>query len=446
VTRPRLFGTNGIRGDAKQLFTNQFCFDIGRVFNQFLQQKFPGKKTIAFGMDPRTSSTRIKQAVMVGLGEDWEIRDEGIIPTPALNYFTKQKNCAGIMVTGSHIEEHLNGLKFFVGPEEITKADEKAIETGYAQLKEKEKYQAKSLKIKQENQAKQLYTQMLVKLADGDFKGRKIVLDPGNGTQTEIVPTALEKLGVQVVKINADLIQPMLSRDTETQDAFPELRQAVIKQGANFGVGYDSDGDRAIFIDEAGQALTGETSCSVIAQYSSTKTIVTPVNTSTVVEKIGKQVIRTKVGVLYVAEAMKKHATNVGFESNGGYVSGEIFYGRDAGTATIKMLNLLEKTGKKLSELTAALPKYHIIKDKTDCPRELNPKILAAATKKYAGKKIEDLDGVKVWMDKESWILFRPSGNAPEFRVFAESNDPARAKSLAQQGMALVKQVISQNS
>jgi len=437
-----LFGTNGIRGDAASLFTNQFCFDIGQAFSQFLQTKKLAKKVIVFGMDSRTSSSRIKSAVTSGLGQEWDIWDEGIIPTPALNYFIKQHDCAGIMVTGSHIEKNLNGLKFFVGLEEITKQDETVIEKLYFQIKQQTRYQPQKRLIKKEANARQVYTQMLVKLARSDFQGWQVAVDPGNGTQSEIIPDVLRKLQIQVLAINADPTKPLLSRDTEIQDAFPKLRQAVFDQQANLGIGYDSDGDRAIFIDDTGQPLTGETSCSIIAQYSPDPTIVTPINTSTVVEKIGKKVIRTKVGVLYVVAAMKKHGTNVGFESNGGFVSGEIFYGRDAGTATIKMLNLLKKTGKKLSELTAALPKYYIIKDKVDCPSKINDQILAAAVKKYQGKKIEDQDGVKIWIDPNSWILFRPSGNAPEFRVFAESLDQAKTQQLAQEGMALVKSVL----
>lgn len=444
MTKPRLFGTSGIRGDAQKLFTNQFCFDIGRSFIKFLDQKGIKNKMLVLGMDPRPSSTRIKKAVMAGIGSDWQILDEAIIPTPALNYFIKQKNCAGMMVTGSHIDIGLNGLKFFVNQEEIHKDDEEIIEQFYSQEKEKIHYQPKAKDYPTHSEAKNLYIKMLVNLGQTDLKGLKVVVDPGNGTQTKTIPEVLAKLGIKVEKINCDFKKAMLSRDTETEGAFPELRKAVLEQKANLGVGFDADGDRAIFVDENGAALNGEVSCSIIARHSLQKTIITPINTSSVVEHLGKKVIRTKVGASSVVEAMKKHHSNIGFESNGGFVSGEIFYSRDGGSVTIKMLNLLQKTGKKLSELAAELPRFQTIKLKVDCPRELNPVILNQAKIEYAGKKIETLDGLKIWLDKDSWLLFRPSGNAPEFRVFAEAKDKAKAKAenLAEKGITFVKEII----
>jgi len=444
MTNPRLFGTGGIRGDAEKLFTNQFCFDIGRSFIRFLSQKEVKNKIIAFGMDSRPSSIRIKKAVMSGIKSGRQISDEGIIPTPALNYFTQQKNCAGIMVTGSHIDVELNGLKFFVNEKEFNKSDEKIMEQIYSEEKEKIPYKLKTVDFRINSEAQKLYVKMLVNLAKADSQV-KVVIDAGNGTQSKTVPEALENLGVKVVRINCDLNKTMLARDTETEDAFPELKNAVVREKANFGIGYDADGDRAIFVDENGFALNGEVSCSIIAKHSKELIIATPINTSSVVEHLGKKVIRTKVGASYVVEAMKQHGSKVGFESNGGYISGEIFYSRDGGSTTIKMLNLLIKTAKRLSELVAELPKYYTIKNKTDCPREINTLILTEVRKRYTKQKIEDLDGLKVWADSNSWVLFRPSGNAPEFRVFAEAKTDAKAKKLAKKGMALVKKVIEEN-
>ena len=446
MSTPRLFGTNGIRGDAKKLFTNQFCFDITRAFLKFLGQKKIKPKVIVLAMDPRSSSDRIKKAVIAGIPRNWQVWDEGIIPTPALNYFTKQKKAAGIMISGSHIEEKLNGIKFFVKNEEITKKDEKIITRLYLQEKERIPYHKSRRLLKKSTQAKKMYVEMMIGLAKSNFGNFKVVVDPGNGSQTEAIPAALKKLGVKVVEINADLKEKILTRDTETEDTFPELKRRVVREKANLGIGYDADGDRAIFVDEKGAALKGEVSCSLVAKYSQEKVIVTPINTSAVVEHLGKKIIRTKVGVLYVVEMMKKHKTKVGFESNGGYISGEIFYGRDGGTLTIKMLNLLQTTGKKLSKLTAELPTYHTIKTKTDCPREINPLILAKAKERYQQYKIEDLDGLKIWFGQDTWMLFRPSGNAPEFRIFAEAKKKETVVGLVSEGMKLVKTIIKKRS
>ncbi len=130
---PKLFGTSGIRGPAETLFTKEFCTKIGVVFASWLKNK--GKTGfIAVAMDPRESSPRIKEQFISGLiSADWEILDEGVIPTPALTYFVKNSPLVGggVMITGSHIAEGLNGIKFFIDGEEVTKTHELEIEKLY---------------------------------------------------------------------------------------------------------------------------------------------------------------------------------------------------------------------------------------------------------------------------------------------------------------------------
>jgi len=116
-----LFGTSGIRGSAKEFFTNQFCFDIGRTFAKFLA-KHKQKGKIAVGMDPRESSPRIKRAFILGLQEEgYKVSDQGISPVPAMNYILiADHSLAGsAMITGSHIQADFNGIKFFAFREEI---------------------------------------------------------------------------------------------------------------------------------------------------------------------------------------------------------------------------------------------------------------------------------------------------------------------------------------
>ena len=118
-----LFGTSGIRGDAKDFFTNQFCFDIGRTFAAFLE-RHKLKGSVAVGIDPRPSSERIKEAFLLGLQrEDRVTLDEGIAPVPAINYILiADDSLAGsAMITGSHIRKDFNGIKFFAFKKEIPK-------------------------------------------------------------------------------------------------------------------------------------------------------------------------------------------------------------------------------------------------------------------------------------------------------------------------------------
>lgn len=439
----RLFGTSGIRGPAESFFTNQFCFDLGRTFAKFLdnhQESGP----VAVGMDPRISSKRIKDYFFAGLRfEGKEVFDQGIVPIPAMNWILRKFPFSGsAMITGSHVKKELNGIKFFAFKEEISKIHEKEIENIYQDLKEK--VSPVSVKeIPKEEKAKLSYIEMLLALAEKPYPSWRIILDGGNGAQTEVIPQVLEELKLKVIKINSDLGKPILSRDTETEGAFAELQKKVIKEKADFGLGFDTDGDRVVFIDEKGNFIPGDYSGALVAKNSPGEAVVTPINTSQVVERIGKKVIRTKVGSPYVVEAMKKHNASFGFEANGGGISSEIMMSRDGGSITIKILNLMKKTGKSLGQLVSELPKFYIYRTKVDCPWEKDEKVLERVKKEYKGIKTEEIDGLKIWVDNSTWILFRASQNAPEFRVFAESKTEKQARKLGEDGIKLVYETIS---
>src|SRR5260221_14044238 len=159
----KLFGTSGIRGSATELFTPQFCFDMGRTFVEFLKKRNL-LSPIAVGMDPRLSSPKIKKDLFKGLAtSEMELFDEGVTPIPSMNWLIKNTEVkAAVMITGSHIAPELNGLKFYAHDEEISEEDEREIEKIYYSLK------AETLEngplVIQENRARDLYEELLLSL------------------------------------------------------------------------------------------------------------------------------------------------------------------------------------------------------------------------------------------------------------------------------------------
>lgn len=445
MTQKSLFGTSGIRGDAQKFFNNQFCFDLGITFSLFLD-KYHQEGPVAVGMDPRNSSPRILNAIEQGLAFVGRvILDQGAAPVPAINYILKTSSAVGsIMVSGSHIAPRFNGVKFFAFKEEILKDNEKEISQLYQKIMQKNPYRKRKIDITEEIQASEDYEEMLVQIGDS-FPCWRVVVDPGNGAQSNLMPRVLERLGLKVKTINNEPQRGFLARDTETEGAFEELKQKVVNEKAAFGIAYDADGDRAVFVDEKGQFIPGDYTGALIAKHSDTKKIITPINTSQVVDYLDKPVVRTKVGSPFVVAAMKKHSATFGFEANGGGISAEIMMSRDGGSTTIKVLKLLQSRDMSLSRLVDTLPKFYLFRTKVDCPSALNSVIIEEAKKKFKGK-IENLDGLKIWTDKTTWILFRPSSNAPEFRVFAEAKTQQEVNQLGQNGIDFVKQIIAKNS
>lgn len=437
---PSLFGTSGIRGPARTLFTPQFCFDIGRAFAFFLDEH-DQKGTVAIGIDTRASSPHLAQNLIYGLRHAGrEVVHLGAIPVPAACYALQSMAVVGaLMVTGSHIDIDSNGVKFFAFKEEIGKNHEQEISDYYYQIREQVKPEPIYGVIPQSTAGLNNYLEMLLALIDQPLPRLKIVFDPGNGAQTETVGTVLRELGLEHIAINASIQKSLISRDTETEGVFTILQEKVKEEHVDFGVGFDSDGDRAVFVDEAGNFIPGDYTGTLLAKWFAADTVVCPVNVSAVINHIGKEVIRTKVGSPYVIEAMKKSGATFGFESNGGCIHADTMLTRDGGATFVKMLNILKWSGKTLAQLMAELPQFFIRRAKFACPTEKFSHILEQAKKFQKAISIDETDGVKLILDAATWVLFRPSGNAPEFRVFVESNTATKANQLLDHALAFAK-------
>jgi len=444
VDKKGLFGTSGIRGDAKELFTQQFCFDIGRSFALFLKAE-GAKGIVALGMDPRESSPRILSDVTKGIVyEELSISCQGVVPIPAMNYILKVSDefIGSIMISGSHIKPHLNGLKFFCDKEEITKSQEKKIEELYEEIKgEKNSEYSGELEYETGNRAKEEYINYLLDNSKKDkYPKWKVVVDAGNGAQSDVMPEVLRLCGLEVIENNCSIQEQFFSRDTEVEGDLVDLQKAVLENKADFGVGYDSDGDRCVFIDDEGKFIPGDYTGALLAKYFGKGKAVTPINSSQVIDRMGVTVERTKVGSPYVVAKMKEKNIPFGYEANGGCVFIEM-PSRDGGRTTIEVLNVISESGKSLREVVSGMPKYYIKRDKVEYEWSMQETILNRAKEEFKGIKTEDLDGLKIWIDDKTWILFRSSQNAPEFRVFVESEDNDKAESLMQKGLDLVKKI-----
>src|SRR3989344_6322006 len=335
---PKLFGTSGVRGPADILFTKDFSVRLGAAFARFLsnhQQFGP----VCIGLDSRDSSPRIQSELLQGLAlQGREVVNLGVIPVPATHYAHLSGPFSGaIMVTGSHIDIQSNGVKFFALKEEITKTHESEIESLFNQST----YQISDIKYPMSNSniGFNNYLENLLSHLELPIKINKVVLDPGNGGQTEVIKNLFREANIPFVAINDHLQEPLISRDTESDGAFEDLSQLVLAEKADLGVAFDSDGDRLVLADQTGRIIPGDYTGSLICQYFAAESIVCPINVSNVVHYLSKEVFRTKVGSPFVIEKMKSTGSVLGFESNGGVIHGDNMYSRDGGISLVRILN-----------------------------------------------------------------------------------------------------------
>jgi phosphomannomutase / phosphoglucomutase len=443
----KLFGTNGIRGVVNEDMNIDLASGIGKAWGTLLTRTVK-KPKVAIGTDARLSNDMLKNAISAGLlATGCDIVDVGIVPTPALQYAVREKGFdSGVIITASHNPPHFNGIKGVAADgTEFTKDVEDEIEKIYFEKKFKLVDWKNVGKVSFWNGAGDLYINGILKAVDVDkIKNKKfhVVLDCGNGAGSLVAPKLLEKLGCKTTYL---FCEPDGTFPGHNSEPLPEnlttLIEKVSKVKADFGVAQDGDADRAIFVDEKGIYIWGDKTLALAAKYATKEkrgTAVTPVTTSScfddvVLENKGR-IIHTAVGSPIVARVMINEKAAFGGEENGGLIFPEMQYCRDSAMSIAKILEIMAKENKKLSELINEIPKYEVYKTKMPCPdnkKEKVMKTLAEQTKKDKNViKVDETDGVKLYL-KDGWVLMRPSGTEQIFRVYSESKNKARSEEIA---------------
>lgn len=445
----RLFGTNGVRFrpgiDADLEFVLVLAECIGTYFSE---------GEILVGRDGRVSGEALSLATTSGLmSSGRNVGEAGIVPTPALQYAARALGYrGGVIVTASHNPPEYNGIKV-VGADgvEIPRLDEQKIEHVYHDRSIHRANWSDVGTVRAEPSVIRLYLQgILSKVNVRLIAGRKfsIVVDPGNGAQCLAAPYLLDMLGCKVITINSIVDGLFPARGPEpTPSTLKDLSAAVRAAGADLGVAYDGDGDRAIFCDETGSVYWGDQSGSLLADYllerNPGSTIVTPVSSSQAVEIVAAKhhakVIRTRVGSVDVSRTLMDRGAFFGFEENGGCIYPAHIAVRDGGMATAMMLECLAARGQTFSRTMAgAFPRFYQAKTKIPIDPE-KARAVMKNVEKQAAEKVEKIDGIKLWMDDKTWVLVRPSGTEPIIRIFSESDTEEKANSALKRFSKIVK-------
>ncbi len=453
MTQTKLFGTNGIRGTVNKELTPEMAVKAGTAIGTF----FGKNKNLLIGYDARTSGPMFAKAVTAGLtATGCNVYNAGMAPTPALQFAVKNhKMDGGILITASHNPPEYNGIKVIW---------KDGIETSHEQEEEIENiYFQNKIKFAEWNQLgttnelpniNNEYIQAMKKHVNSKAIAQKhfhVVIDAANSVGALGAPILLRDLGCKLTSLNANIDGTFPGRMPEPRpENLQELAHTVKAVGADLGVAFDGDADRSIFVDEQGQIHMGDKTFAIVIkqflQEHPNSQIVTPVSSSTLIkdtaDKYKGEIVWTKVGSVTVSQKMKEVNAKLGGEENGG-----IFYGphqavRDGAMTTALILDIMAKTGQKLSSLVAEQPQYFIEKGKVECPDDTKQQLLDKLLQQTKGLNTNTLDGVKIWFEDKSAILLRPSGTEPTFRMYAEAKTQQRAAKLIAEYTVTLEQLL----
>lgn len=469
------FGTSGARGLATAM-TDQVCYAYTCGFLQYLESIGELKRSgeaVAIGGDFRPSTDRIMLAVCRAAQDlGYQPVNCGKVPSPAVALFGLENQIPSIMITGSHIPDDRNGIKFNKVSGEILKDDESGMSGQIVQLNDSQFTASGSFARPATSEyavspaaGEQYIARYLNFFEPTSLHGMRLGVYQHSAVARDVLVRILSGLGATVtplgrsdkfIPVDTEAIRPedvQLAADWATAGQFDAIVSA------------DGDSDRPLISDEHGHWLRGDIAGILCAKYLSADSVSTPVSCNTAIEKCGwfPEIRRTRIGSPFVVASMLQATRTgakrvVGYEANGGFLlNSDITVNnrrlrslptRDAVIVMLGILLLARQEGKKISALAASLPPRFTASDRLkNFPTEKSREILARfdtgadATDKnnigavfgeLAGKvaSINRTDGLRIIFNTEEVIHLRPSGNAPEFRCYTEAATDDRAERL----------------
>lgn len=449
----KLFGTSGIRGKANITITPQLALQVGQALVTNTKAR-----TILTAHDMRTTSLMLRNALTAGITACGATTiQQGIIPTPVLAYLTKKtKADAGVMITASHNPPEYNGIKLY-NPD--TTAYNAIQESQIEKLIAKQRFEltawqniGKTITIDETQQYVEMITKNVVLK-----KSWKLVIDPGNGATSQLAPQMLRQLNCSVTAINSQPDGYFPGRGAEpNEESLKPLCKIVRNLKADLGIAYDGDGDRMVTIDEKGRMTPLDQIFAAYAAYAikrqKNKTIVTHVEASMCIEKMieaeGGKVVRTKVGDVNIAEAVKQHNATFGGEPCGAWIHPNCHYCPDGILSSILLLQTLEEANQPLSYFISETPRYPLLRQNVTCPNSVKlavmKKVYEALPVVFSGAKEQlKVDGFRLTL-KQGWLLIRPSGTEPMMRITVETENRKTAETIMEKAIRLMGKLVKE--
>jgi phosphomannomutase/phosphoglucomutase len=417
-----IFREYDIRGIADIEMRDDTVLTIGRAFGTYLSNL--GVRSVTVGGDARLSTPRIKEALKEGLTlVGVSVTDIGMVATPTFYWSLHHFDVGGgVMVTGSHNPPEFNGLKLARGRTTIW-GDE--IQEIYRIIAEERFAEAAGTGTVRTEDISSKYVDMLVSKVRLGPKKLKVVTDAGNGTGGMFAPEALRRLGAEVIELYSepDGRFPNHHPDPTKRENLPALTEAVLRSGADLGIGFDGDADRIGVVDDRGNMIFGDQLMLIYWREILPKhpgaVVIVEIKSSMMlpdeVRKLGGNPLWWKSGHSLVKAKMRDENALFSGEVSGHMFFADEFYGfDDAIYAAERLLRILSNTERSLSDIIASMPSYpSTAETRFACPDgikfDVTRRMREAAMRDH---ETITVDGVRI-IYEDGWGLLRASNTQP---------------------------------
>ncbi len=426
----QLFGTDGIRGVAGEPpLDTRTAYALGVALGQWTRglAHANGSSEVLIGMDTRESGHWLAEYVAGGLAHSGaSSRFAGVITTPGVAYLTRTGPfSAGVMISASHNPYYDNGLKV-IGHSGYKLADavELELERGIAEwLATGDEPHSKTLKI--DAALDNIYTNYLAGTVSGSFPFR-IVVDCANGSAAQVAPALFNRLGPEVewVAVNPDGRNINLDCGSLHLDT---LQRRVVETGADLGIAFDGDADRALFVGASGKIVDGDAVLFLAGSYLKeagklpgdivVATVMSNLGLQKALEGRGITMLRTPVGDKYVLEEMLRQGAMLGGEQSGHVIFSEFATTGDGLLTALRVLEIVRASGKTLDELSDEIKTFP---QKLVNVRVKNKRPLAELDSVQA-----EIQAAENAFNGNGRVVVRFSGTEPLARVMIEAESHA---------------------
>ena len=451
----QIFREYDIRGIYEEDLNEDVAYTIGRSFGTYIKGREQTK--VLVGHDNRKSSPVLAEALIKGLNDSgMNVVDLGLVTTPMYYFARKYYNInPGIMITASHNPKEYNGFK--VAFDAFGNAFGEMIENFkmFTNKLEFDSGEGKTIKA----DIKKPYIENIKEHINLGPKKIKVVVDCGNGTASEVIRDVFKEFDLETEYLYCDSNPdfPNHTPDPSVSEYMPDLGEKVKELKFDLGIGIDGDADRVGMTDENGKFISADIIMLLIyrdlAKTMKTKKALFDVKCSRAliddVKKLGLEPVMNRTGNSYCNKTMQDGNFDFGGEYSGHLFFRDRYQGFDDGIyGALRIIEILSKTDKTVSELLADIPKYYSTGEVKIKVREDNKFAIVAALKEYVVNKnynYENIDGIRVEFEN-SWALVRASNTGPNLTVRFEASSEEELEKIQKEFMDEINKIISMKS
>jgi phosphoglucosamine mutase len=445
VVAPRLFGTDGVRGEANADLTPELALAVAAAAAAVLREADRSHPPVAVvGRDPRASGEMLDAAVVAGLtSAGARVVRAGVLPTPAVAMLTASLRAdLGVMISASHNPMPDNGIKLFAAgghklPDALEDTIERAVREGVGWPRPTG---AGVGRINELADGPERYVTHLLSSTPQRLDGLRVVVDCANGAASLVAPEVYRRAGAEVVAIHAEPDGLNINDGCGSTDLRP-VAAAVTAHQADLGLALDGDADRLLAVDAAGGVVDGDQVMAILAlamreagaltKDTLVVTVMSNQGLRLAMGAAGIQLVETRVGDRYVLEELRGSGLALGGEQSGHVIMPAYATTGDGVLTGLHLMARMAATGRSLAELAAVVTRLPQVLVNVPVADKLTvaslPQVAAAVA------------AAEARLGEAGRVLLRPSGTESLVRVMVEAPTEAAARATAEELAAVVR-------